>query len=58
MIETLSESNYNGEPFEATRLTDIGWDWIDKNDDRFVVRRDKQSKRQQTDELFDDDIPF
>jgi hypothetical protein len=52
-IETLTETNHDGEPFDASRITDLGWAWIDKNEEKFLIRREKKQN-----EDFDDDIPF
>lgn len=41
----------------AVRMTDAGWDWMDRNEDKFLLRREKKAKSESTDN-FEDDIPF
>lgn len=52
-IETRIETDHDGEPFDAARTTDLGWAWIDKNEEKFLIRREKKKG-----DDFDDDIPF
>jgi hypothetical protein len=52
LIETLSETDRDGDPMDVARVTSIGWSWIDKNEEKFLIRREKH------DGGFDDDIPF
>ena len=52
-IETKTDTDYNNNPFDAARITDPGWAWIDKNEDKFLIRREPKKPDE-----FDDDIPF
>jgi len=52
-IETLTETDHDNEPFDAARITDAGWAWMDKNEEKFLMRREKKRG-----DDFDDDIPF
>jgi hypothetical protein len=57
--ETVEEEGYNGEAYTAARLTDAAWQWIEKNSDVFVLKRDPPAKRKKPSiDDFDDDIPF
>jgi hypothetical protein len=42
---------------KGVRMTDAAWHWMDKNEDKFLLRRDKKPKAK-TNDAFDDDIPF
>lgn len=43
----------------AASITDAGWNWIDKNEDKFRVRREPKKKAKSGDDNpFNDDIPF
>lgn len=48
------------EPYKGMKITDRGWDWIDANEDSFVLRRPQRESRNAlaTNEVSDDDIPF
>jgi len=51
-VETLEDVNYNGETHTATRLTEAGWSWIERNEELFVIQREVKE------ELSTDDVPF
>lgn len=53
-IESTEEfdDQYN-EPYTGARLTQIGWDWIEANEDMFSLKKGEPLK-----DDFDDDIPF
>jgi hypothetical protein len=53
-IEAYTASSRDGD-YDALRMTNGGWDWVEQNEDKFLLRRDKKA---QTSEEFDDDIPF
>ena len=50
----IEEVHDGGDPYEAARLTDRGWSWIESNESLFVL---KKPTRKKVDD-FDDDIPF
>lgn len=58
--EAWIEENGN-EPYKGAAITGRGWDWIDANEEEFVLRRPQRESRK-TDysktEIADDDIPF
>ena len=54
LIEVIEEHEERGEPYNAARLTDMGWEWVEKNEALFVLRKKAPTK---FDEL-DKDIPF
>lgn len=52
LVEAFEDANDHGESYNAARLTDSGWEWVERNESLFVLK--KPSK-------FDDlekDIPF
>jgi len=51
-IARVVETDHNNEPYEAARITDKGWAWIEANESKFIIR--KPSKK---DDL-NDEIPF
>jgi hypothetical protein len=47
------------EPYKGAAISSKGWDWIDANDDRFLLRRAPKGQKQHViTEITDDDIPF
>ncbi len=53
-IESTQEHDeQTGEPYAATRLTQVGWDWIEAHEGMFSLKKGEPPK-----EIFDDDIPF
>lgn len=62
MIELSEQANhYDDEIHPSAGITDVGWNWIDRNENLFVIRRARapQRKTAPKDEPFpDDDIPF
>lgn len=54
LIETIEESDEHGEPYSAACLTPSGWDWVDRNESLFVLRRKAPSKL----ERIEDEFPF
>lgn len=52
--EAYEDTDYNGEPYSAVRLTDAGWKWIEQNDSLFILRKPSRSKSVD----MSDDIPF
>lgn len=57
-IETETETDFDNNPFDAARISDSGWAWIDKNEDKFILRRQRSAQERQERDEFDDDIPF
>jgi hypothetical protein len=57
--EALVEGN-GDEPYKGMKITGRGWDWIDANEDSFVLRRPQRESRNAlpTAEISDDDIPW
>jgi hypothetical protein len=51
-IEMFEDENFNGETFKAARLTESGWEWMEVNEDKFMLRRGPKLKD------FDEEIPF
>jgi hypothetical protein len=63
MVESGTDSDYNGNEFSALRVADAGWTWIDENESRFVIRRVIEKTRTAGDgyadaPITDEDIPF
>lgn len=61
LIEAGIDQDYNGNGFDAVRVTDGGWTWIDENESRFVIRRDAMPTPEEAygkPKVADDDIPF
>ena len=55
-IKITTEQEYNSDPYQALTITEPGWDWIEANESKFVVR--KPDNRQSTFADLGDDIPF
>ena len=51
-LEIGEDADYNGNAYEALKVADAGWDWIEANEKLFVLRRSEPSG------IMDDDIPF
>lgn len=61
LIEVFAEANFNNDEYEAARVTELGWSWVENNDSLFVLRRETAKKRSSNLSKFDDmddDIPF
>lgn len=56
-IEAFTFDDQDG-VVNGVRMTDCGWDWMDSNEDKFLLRREKKSRAKADDGGFDDDIPF
>lgn len=52
-VETFEDTDRDGDPFNAAYVTDQGWDWIERNESLFVLK-----KGGSTPDVMDDDIPF
>ena len=57
-IEKGQVEDHNGEPYDVLSLTNAGWDWIEANEDKFVLRKPQPSVRHVAAFVTDDDIPF
>ena len=53
LIKTTTEMDSGGDVYDALAVEEAGWDWIEANEDKFVLR-----KGQQESVISDDDIPF
>lgn len=56
LIEVIEEYEERGEPYNAARLTDMGWEWVERNEALFVLRKKVQTKFDELDK--DDPFPF
>ena len=43
---------------KAVRMTDAGWEWMDRNEDKFLIRRERKKKSKDESDWLDDEIPF
>lgn len=58
-IEEAWVEDHGGDGYKGAKITNRGWDWIDANEDSFVLRRpQRKSRSAATAEISDDDIPF
>lgn len=55
LIEVFEEHEEHGESYNAARLTAEGWEWVERNEVLFVLRKKKVPTKF---EDLDDDIPF
>jgi hypothetical protein len=53
LLRMTKVEDHNGEAYDALALEDAGWDWIEANEDKFVLR-----KAQWAPAITDADIPF
>jgi hypothetical protein len=59
LVQATTFTDQNDYDVDALRVTDAGWDWIDANEERFVLRRLSKTELTALDaEISDDDIPF
>jgi hypothetical protein len=58
-VQALEDKDWNGDVCDVLALTERGWDWIEANESRFVLRRveEEQSSGGNVG-MIDDDIPF
>ena len=54
----MVEDDRGNEPYKGAAITSKGWDWIDANDDKFVLRHIPKGEQFIGTEITDDDIPF
>ena len=57
-LQKVKDEDYNGNTYDAITVTDIGWDWIERNRSRFYLRTGEQDSSVTGTEITDDDIPF
>lgn len=58
-VEATTYTDQNEYEIDALKITDAGWDWIDTNEERFVLRWPSKAELEaQVAEITDDDIPF
>lgn len=60
LVEEFEDSDYNGNEFVAYRATDKGLDWLERNEDKLVLRRGaaQASYQADIDKADLDDLPF
>jgi hypothetical protein len=60
MVEATEDTDDHGYTFDALRVINAGWDWIEANESRFVLRQGAKNEDNfaQSAEISDDDIPF
>ena len=51
LVIIRSDTDHNGETYPAIVVTSEGWDWIEQNEDRFLLRRPEERPT-------DQDVPF
>ena len=52
LIEKVEASDERGDSYDAARLTDAGWKWVERNESLFALRRDSPTSQP------DDEMPF
>jgi hypothetical protein len=52
-LRMMKAEDHNGEEYDALSLENAGWDWIEANEDKFVLRKAKWAPA-----ITDADIPF
>ena len=59
LVEATTYTSQDEYEVDALKVTNAGWDWIEANEERFVLRRLSKAERAALDaEISDDDIPF
>jgi hypothetical protein len=53
MIDVSEQTDHDDHTYKMAQVTERGWDWIEENENRFVLK-----KKAKTSTDFDDDIPF
>jgi hypothetical protein len=54
-VEGCGYTDQNGYDTDALKVTDTGWNWIEANESRFVLRKPTKAELA---EISDADIPF
>jgi hypothetical protein len=52
-VELRETTDWNGQPYQEIVITTNGWDWIERNEDKFMLRRPSPETAPK-----DDDVPF
>jgi nucleoside 2-deoxyribosyltransferase len=52
LVEARTDEDHNGEPYDAVAIADLGWNWIESNEQRFQLRKTDSMT------ITDEDIPF
>jgi nucleoside 2-deoxyribosyltransferase len=55
-LEEAWIEKYGDEPYKGAAISDKGWEWIDANEEKFILRKSVREKV--SSEITDDDIPF
>ena len=59
LVEATTYTNQNEYEIDALKITNAGWDWINANEERFVLRWPSKAELEALAvEITDDDIPF
>jgi hypothetical protein len=58
LVEACGYTDQNGYDIDALRVADTGWNWIEANESRFVLRRPTKAELAEITEISDDEIPF
>ena len=53
LIRKTTDTDHNGEDYDALTLEAAGWDWIEANEDKFALRKERR-----IDSVTVDEIPF
>ena len=56
-LEFKLVEEYGQEPYSGAAISDKGWEWIDANEEKFILRKPSQ-RNVSTAEITEDDIPF
>ncbi|AKH38792.1 MULTISPECIES: TIR domain-containing protein [Nitrosomonas] len=57
-VDLGEDTDYNGEPYDIMIITEVGWSWIESNENLFVIHRPKKHATAPDVKGFEDDIPF
>jgi hypothetical protein len=57
-VQRTVDTDHNDITYPAIEVMDAGWDWIENNRSRFVLRRGEEQPSLVGMEITDDDIPF
>ena len=55
-LEEAWIEEYGNEPYKGAAISDKGWEWIDANEEKFILRKSVREKV--SSEITDEDIPF
>jgi hypothetical protein len=51
LVELREAQDNNGWPYQEIAITTDGWDWIQRNEDKFMLRRPAPEKTSDSDEV-------